>query len=578
MAAGRAAAKALEGAHLDHLGRDDAGRDGDDSVAGDHEHGGKRAAGRGVRGDVPVAHGGQRDDRPVDGGRDAGEAVFGPLDQVPARAWSAGDRFPRRRSRPATSGSRQEVEGDPEDQVDGDQLDAFEPVGFPVGRDEREDRHRDRNRDHLEGREAQVHGLAHEVTREDQDRRDEERNLDARTDRDVHREIHLVLHGDEDRGAVLGRVADDRNQDDADEDLGHAEAMRGLLDGTDEELAHDGHERGRDEQHERGSQVASSGAWRGAGARVAARPLVALEPLLEGALAGVEVSVGAERERKAQQVDDEQDDRDFQAQGLLPHLGVSAGDHVEDRRHHQPHDREGEQRRAGARRDPVELLPLVFGPAGEGGDAEHEQDVADDRPGERCLHHVVQPGPQGGQRDDELGGVAEGRVQEPAHARTESLGDVLGRAAHPARKRHDGDRRRREDPDRVGVTRLERDRDRDEGEQRVDGAKFESCDLEGHRVFPRLLRIRKRERRLYRPRRVPSPRNGGGIADGRKRRAYAGSCGEVARATASREKIAARESWAPTVLAVKASTSGRLGLLPESDFNTTVEDRECQST
>ena len=115
--------------------------------------------------------------------------------------------------------------------------------------------------------------------------------------------------------------------------------------------------------------MASSGAWRGAGARVAARPLVALEPLLEGALAGVEVSVGAERERKAQQVDDEQDDRDFQAQGLLPHLGVSAGDHVEDRRHHQPHDREGEQRRAGARRDPVELLPLVFGPAGEGSDA-----------------------------------------------------------------------------------------------------------------------------------------------------------------------------------------------------------------
>ena len=48
---------------------------------------------------------------------------------------------------------------------------------------------------------------------------DEQRDLGARADRDVHGEVHLVLRGEVDRDPVLGRVADDRDDDQADEEL-----------------------------------------------------------------------------------------------------------------------------------------------------------------------------------------------------------------------------------------------------------------------------------------------------------------------------------------------------------------------
>ena len=49
--------------------------------------------------------------------------------------------------------------------------------------------------------------------REHEHRRDEQRDLRARADRDVHRQVHLVLARDEHRDPVLGRVADDRDDD-----------------------------------------------------------------------------------------------------------------------------------------------------------------------------------------------------------------------------------------------------------------------------------------------------------------------------------------------------------------------------
>ena len=56
-------------------------------------------------------------------------------------------------------------------------------------------------------------------------------------------------------------------------------------------------------------------------------------------------------------------------------------------------------------------------PPDQHGRAEHEQKVADDRTRDRRLDDVVEPLFQGQQRDDQLRGVPEGRVQETADGR-----------------------------------------------------------------------------------------------------------------------------------------------------------------
>ena len=67
--------------------------------------------------------------------------------------------------------------------------------------------------------------------------------------------------------------------------------------------------------------------------------------------------------------------------------------------------------RACARR--IEVLLFVTQAAGEQSGAQHQQDVAHDRPCDRGLHDVMQPGAQRCERDDQLGGVAEGGVEQP---------------------------------------------------------------------------------------------------------------------------------------------------------------------
>ncbi len=52
----------------------------------------------------------------------------------------------------------------------------------------------------------------------------------------------------------------------------------------------------------------------------------------------------------------------------------------------------------------------VAEPAEEDGEPEHEEDVAQDRAGDRGLHHLDVAGGEGHRGDDQLGGVAEGGV------------------------------------------------------------------------------------------------------------------------------------------------------------------------
>ena len=66
-----------------------------------------------------------------------------------------------------------------------------------------------------------------------------------------------------------------------------------------------------------------------------------------------------------------------------------------------------------------------------------KQDIADDRAGNRGFHHIVQSGMQRDERDDELGRIAECRVEKPANAFAEAFREHFGGAAHPSGKRHD---------------------------------------------------------------------------------------------------------------------------------------------
>ena len=71
------------------------------------------------------------------------------------------------------------------------------------------------------------------------------------------------------------------------------------------------------------------------------------------------------------------------------------------------------------------------------------------------------------QRDDQLRRVAERDVQQAADARPGAVRELLGRPAHQRRGRHDAERGREEDDDRVRAELVEHDRDRDEGDEQV---------------------------------------------------------------------------------------------------------------
>ena len=77
------------------------------------------------------------------------------------------------------------------------------------------------------------------------------------------------------------------------------------------------------------------------------------------------------------------------------------------------------------------MLLLVAQAAGEHGRAEHQQDVSHDRPDDRGLDHIMETGAQGGERDDQLGSVAECRVEETADSLARAVGQLFCGSAEP---------------------------------------------------------------------------------------------------------------------------------------------------
>ena len=109
-------------------------------------------------------------------------------------------------------------------------------------------------------------------------------------------------------------------------------------------------------------------------------------------------------------------------------LARAAGER-EDRGHEQADKGDDEQCGVGAGDLPAERLRAVAQPADQHAGPEHEQQVADDRAGERRLDDLDEAGLQREEGDDQLGDVAEGRVEDAADLRPGQRPEALRREA-----------------------------------------------------------------------------------------------------------------------------------------------------
>ena len=153
----------------------------------------------------------------------------------------------------------------------------------------------------------------------------------------------------------------------------------------------------------------------------------------------VQVVVPLERPPRGDHVDDEKDDRDDEG-GDLERVPLAVSRPARDGGDREQADGESDEPDRGEARRAVDRPP----PAEREREAENEQQVADDASRQRAAHDLRQPLVDRDQRDDQLGRVAEGRVQEPADTRPRVVGSVLGRLADQPCERDERDRRQRE--------------------------------------------------------------------------------------------------------------------------------------
>ena len=241
---------------------------------------------------------------------------------------------------------------------------------------------------------------------------------------------------------MFGRVADDRDDHDRDEELREPGGLREAVERVDEDLARDGG-RGRCERErdERTPKRPGAGAFRVTGC-------------------GVCLPEAAKLDRLHDDVEDEQDSCKRSGQdGERVSLGVAVP--ARHRRGQEHQHRRRDEPELQEERVSVDWLARL---AGRHRDAEHEQQVRDDAAGERAANDVGQPVRYREEGDDQFRGVAEARVQEAADPGAGVLGSLLGRFSDQPGQR---DERSRGEHEQRDVSRMEGevDDERDRGER-----------------------------------------------------------------------------------------------------------------
>ena len=83
----------------------------------------------------------------------------------------------------------------------------------------------------------------------------------------------------------------------------------------------------------------------------------------------------------------------------------------------------------------LNALAAVAQPADHERQAEHQQDVAEDRPDDRCLDHLGQPGPQREDADEQLGQVSQRTLHDAGRAGAQPVGDLFHASADQSGER-----------------------------------------------------------------------------------------------------------------------------------------------
>jgi len=171
-------------------------------------------------------------------------------------------------------------------------------------------------------------------------------------------------------------------------------------------------------------------------------------------------AVAAEGEPRDPDVDEKQNDRhgDREDCEVMP-VGVAfpAG-HGRDQKEQygEADEAQGDQAR-----------PAVEIPAAAEGEreAQDEEEVADDATGERAAHDLGQPVVHGEERDDELGRIAERRIEEASDPGARVVGRVLGRLPDQPGEWDEGQRGEHEELDVAGAQVIGQDAKRPEREK-----------------------------------------------------------------------------------------------------------------
>ena len=128
-------------------------------------------------------------------------------------------------------------------------------------------------------------------------------------------------------------------------------------------------------------------------------------------------------------------------------------------RDHQGGDGHDEQRGDHPDGLDAERLDAVLQSAEAEGEPEDEQAVGQDRADQRALDHHDQSGAQAEDPDEQLGQVAQGRLQDAGQPGPEALAELLGALAHESGQAGQGDRRGDERGGRIAVAEFQREAD-----------------------------------------------------------------------------------------------------------------------
>lgn len=310
-------------------------------------------------------------------------------------------------------------------------------------------------------------------TDKDEDRNHADADLDGRTDGDTETDLHLALAGHPHSSQVFGHVADDGQQNGADEGLGDFVVVGDFVNCSDKVVGIEGGEHGHATQRDHGGDRRHVG-------------LLLLVVLLVGF---VEERMRLELEVQIQDVDAHQNQRSASRDEQQSRTILLADDgrieqseffevarqssarfdrHVVRCRNCECDATERHDRSASLGR---RLLERVFAPKQPTGDkahAQHQQDVAQDRADQTGLHDPQLTLDQRNDTDDQLDSVAKRSVEQTAQRLSQAQRDLFGRIAQNLGERDDGEEVERKDPDRRPVQVLGHDTERHKHQERID--------------------------------------------------------------------------------------------------------------